>query len=86
MPNLGRPDVDALDDLSAAIIVDQERMGANARSTVGTAACGRRGQRRLGWAAKNSQSSSLADSGASGAAMAPSPAAAGRAWPMSASS
>jgi len=37
MPNLGRPDVDALDNLSAAIIVDQERMGANARSTVGTA-------------------------------------------------
>ncbi|GAA3464172.1 excinuclease ABC subunit UvrA [Saccharothrix longispora] len=37
MPNLGRPDVDALRNLSAAIIVDQERMGANSRSTVGTA-------------------------------------------------
>ena len=37
MPSLGRPDVDALRNLSAAIIVDQERMGANARSTVGTA-------------------------------------------------
>jgi hypothetical protein len=37
MPILGRPDVDALHNLSAAIIVDQERMGANARSTVGTA-------------------------------------------------
>ena len=37
MPTLGRPDVDALRNLSAAIIVDQERMGANARSTVGTA-------------------------------------------------
>jgi excinuclease UvrABC ATPase subunit len=37
MPALGRPDVDALRNLSAAIIVDQERMGANARSTVGTA-------------------------------------------------
>ena len=37
MPSLGRPDVDALENLSAAIIVDQERMGANARSTVGTA-------------------------------------------------
>jgi excinuclease UvrABC ATPase subunit len=37
MPALGRPDVDALHNLSAAIIVDQERMGANARSTVGTA-------------------------------------------------
>ena len=32
-----RPDVDSLDNLTAAIIVDQERMGANARSTVGTA-------------------------------------------------
>ncbi len=37
MPSLGRPDVDSLRNLSAAIIVDQERMGANARSTVGTA-------------------------------------------------
>ncbi|GAA0809596.1 ATP-binding cassette domain-containing protein [Spirilliplanes yamanashiensis] len=37
MPSMGRPDVDALRNLSAAIIVDQERMGANARSTVGTA-------------------------------------------------
>ena len=37
MPSLGRPDVDGLTGLSAAIIVDQERMGANSRSTVGTA-------------------------------------------------
>ena len=37
MPSLSRPDVDALENLSAAIVVDQERMGANARSTVGTA-------------------------------------------------
>ncbi|MEV2265122.1 excinuclease ABC subunit UvrA [Nonomuraea africana] len=37
MPSLSRPDVDALRNLSAAIIVDQERMGVNARSTVGTA-------------------------------------------------
>ena len=37
MPALGRPDVDSLRNLSAAIIVDQERMGANSRSTVGTA-------------------------------------------------
>jgi excinuclease UvrABC ATPase subunit len=37
MPNLTRPDVDVLDGLTTAIIVDQERMGANARSTVGTA-------------------------------------------------
>jgi excinuclease UvrABC ATPase subunit len=37
MPSLGRPDVDSLRNLSAAIIIDQERMGANARSTVGTA-------------------------------------------------
>ncbi|MEU2164888.1 excinuclease ABC subunit UvrA [Streptomyces chengbuensis] len=37
MPSLGRPDVDGLHNLSAAIVVDQERMGANSRSTVGTA-------------------------------------------------
>src|ERR1700742_721220 len=37
MPTLGRPDVDVMDGLTTAIIVDQERMGANARSTVGTA-------------------------------------------------
>jgi excinuclease UvrABC ATPase subunit len=37
MPNLARPDVDVLRNLTAAIIVDQERMGANPRSTVGTA-------------------------------------------------
>jgi excinuclease UvrABC ATPase subunit len=37
MPSLGRPDVDLLDGLTTAIIVDQERMGANPRSTVGTA-------------------------------------------------
>jgi excinuclease UvrABC ATPase subunit len=37
MPTLSRPDVDVLDGLTTAIIVDQERMGANVRSTVGTA-------------------------------------------------
>jgi len=37
MPTLARPDVDVLDGLTTAIIVDQERMGTNARSTVGTA-------------------------------------------------
>ncbi|MFI7576923.1 ATP-binding cassette domain-containing protein [Micromonospora sp. NPDC049497] len=37
MPNLARPDVDLLDGLTTAIIVDQERMGSNPRSTVGTA-------------------------------------------------
>lgn len=37
MPNLNRPDVDLLAGLTTAIIVDQERMGANSRSTVGTA-------------------------------------------------
>ncbi|MBM0231463.1 excinuclease ABC subunit UvrA [Micromonospora sp. STR1_7] len=37
MPTLARPDVDLLDGLTTAIIVDQERMGANSRSTVGTA-------------------------------------------------
>src|ERR671927_557542 len=36
MPTLARPEVDVLDGLTTAIIVDQERMGANARSTVGT--------------------------------------------------
>ncbi|HEY6880922.1 MAG TPA: excinuclease ABC subunit UvrA [Polyangiales bacterium] len=36
MPTLARPDVDALEGLTTAILVDQERMGANARSTVGT--------------------------------------------------
>jgi excinuclease UvrABC ATPase subunit len=37
MPTLARPDVDVLDGLTTAILVDQERMGADARSTVGTA-------------------------------------------------
>lgn len=37
MPNLARPEVDHLEGLTTAIIVDQERMGANPRSTVGTA-------------------------------------------------
>jgi hypothetical protein len=36
MPTVSRPDVDVLEGLTTAIIVDQERMGANARSTVGT--------------------------------------------------
>jgi excinuclease UvrABC ATPase subunit len=37
MPSLARPDVDVLEGLTTAIIVDQERMGSNPRSTVGTA-------------------------------------------------
>ena len=37
MPTLARPEVDVLDGLTTAIIVDQQRMGADARSTVGTA-------------------------------------------------
>jgi excinuclease UvrABC ATPase subunit len=37
MPTLARPDVDVLDGLTTAILVDQERMGSNPRSTVGTA-------------------------------------------------
>ena len=37
MPSLARPEVDLLEGLTTAIIVDQERMGANPRSTVGTA-------------------------------------------------
>lgn len=36
MPTLARPDVDVLEGLTTAIIVDQERLGANSRSTVGT--------------------------------------------------
>ena len=36
MPTLARPDVDVLEGLTTAIIVDQERIGTNARSTVGT--------------------------------------------------
>src|SRR6202453_5006753 len=37
MPTLARPDVDVLDGLTTAIIVDQQRMGTDPRSTVGTA-------------------------------------------------
>src|SRR5260370_33094628 len=37
MPTLARTDVDLLEGLTTAILVDQERMGADARSTVGTA-------------------------------------------------
>src|SRR5687767_15911648 len=37
MPSMARPDVDVLDGLTTAIIIDQERLGANPRSTVGTA-------------------------------------------------
>ncbi len=37
MPTLARPDVDVLEGLTTAIIVDQQRMGSDARSTVGTA-------------------------------------------------
>src|SRR3954462_2354410 len=36
MPNLGRPEVDVLEGLTTAILVDQERIGSNPRSTVGT--------------------------------------------------
>src|SRR6188768_3814052 len=36
MPTLARPDVDVLDGITTAIIVDQQRIGANPRSTVGT--------------------------------------------------
>jgi excinuclease UvrABC ATPase subunit len=37
MPTLARPEVDVLEGLTTAIIVDQERMGSDPRSTVGTA-------------------------------------------------
>src|SRR5215831_18874261 len=36
MPTLARPEVDVLDGLTTAILVDQQRIGANPRSTVGT--------------------------------------------------
>src|SRR5262245_19351338 len=36
MPSMARPEVDVLEGLTTAIIIDQERMGANSRSTVGT--------------------------------------------------
>jgi excinuclease UvrABC ATPase subunit len=36
MPTLARPEVDVLEGLTTAIIVNQERLGANPRSTVGT--------------------------------------------------
>jgi excinuclease UvrABC ATPase subunit len=37
MPALARPEVDVLEGLTAAVIIDQQRMGGDARSTVGTA-------------------------------------------------
>src|SRR4051794_11910455 len=37
MPTLARPDVDVLEGLTTAILVDQQRLGSNPRSTVGTA-------------------------------------------------
>src|SRR5438270_7962439 len=37
MPTLARPEVDVLEGLTTAIVVDQQRMGADSRSTVGTA-------------------------------------------------
>ena len=36
MPRYGQPDADALDNISAAIVVDQQRLGGNSRSTVAT--------------------------------------------------
>jgi excinuclease UvrABC ATPase subunit len=36
MPSYGQPDVDTIENLSAAIIVDQKRLGGGSRSTVGT--------------------------------------------------
>jgi excinuclease UvrABC ATPase subunit len=44
MPTLARPEVDVLEGLTTAIIVDQERMGADPRSTVGTATDASRGK------------------------------------------
>ncbi|ADD45427.1 ATP-binding cassette domain-containing protein [Stackebrandtia nassauensis] len=36
LPKYGQPDADAIENLSAAIIIDQQRLGGNSRSTVGT--------------------------------------------------
>lgn len=36
LPSFGRPDVDAVENLPAAVVVDQKRLGGNSRSTVGT--------------------------------------------------
>lgn len=36
LPSYGQPDVDLLENISAAIIVDQQRLGGNARSSVAT--------------------------------------------------
>jgi len=56
MPNLARPEVEHLEGLTTAIIVDQERMGANPRSTVGTATDANAMLRILlaGWASRTS--------------------------------
>src|SRR5690349_17301196 len=47
MPNLPRPEVDLLEGLTTAILVDQERMGANPRSTLGTVTDGHAMLRQL---------------------------------------
>jgi len=47
MPNLPRPEVDVLEGLTTAILVDQERMGANPRSTLGTVTDGNAMLRQL---------------------------------------
>lgn len=36
LPNYGQPDIDAIENISAAVIIDQKRIGGNSRSTVGT--------------------------------------------------
>ena len=36
LPNYGHPDIDAIENISAAVIIDQKRIGGNSRSTVGT--------------------------------------------------
>src|SRR5688500_12331151 len=36
LPSYGQPDLDAIENISAAIIIDQKRLGGNSRSTVGT--------------------------------------------------
>lgn len=77
MPTLARPEVDVLEGLTTAIIVDQERMGANSRSTVGTATDATRCcvSSSAGWASRAPARRSTTAS-----TCPPAPARAARAW------
>ena len=56
MPTLARPDVDVMDGLTTAIIVDQQRIGGDPRSTVGTATDAKRccASCSAGWGSRTS--------------------------------